>query len=653
MEFQIAEAVELIKTLAETENLTLNDALVTFVAEAELDTEYASQLKGVLFERYSLKEMAEDALTKALFNVFVSDGEDLQEVDTKETADGTKYKVRVSDRESGSSYVRYATREKIAELRANPNIASVELTDYGSTGEDDRGQRTAAAKGGGAGRDYDGDGKKESSSKEHAGVVHNAIQRKMGGRPDGQDTRREGVEMEEGLSQMGGMARETGAKGGRDVLPWNKSAKYNTKGELRKPGTNVHGEKIKSPTTPKSTSGMGVKEDYVDEMSRAKFDAMSGQNTAASRGGETSTINKRQQTQRTSANAAGARGPEFVKPAKMRQLKSTMPQNMRNGYEPEGGEEISEGGMHRDAKTGEVVDKAEVGKTYYPNMPKRKSSVAKRKEEEKKKLKEEGMHRDAKTGEVVDKAEVGKTYYPNMPKRKTSVAKRKEAEKKTRKESAWEAYLALREEAKKKLDEEVVVEADLMDAGRKNKSERTEPGSAAKPPQIKGTGVDNSTVVQLMPKISEAVVTEKAESKSQQRLMGMVRAAQKGELEDSSEKVKELAKKMGKDDVKDFAKTKHDGLPEKKEEEEQKESVKLDEFGMPISEMSTNNARPGPSKEMIDPPADPNGDVGHMNPKGKPKRYKEKGEAPGDRRPNSGGPDLPNESGTVPNGAGT
>jgi hypothetical protein len=39
---------------------------------------------------------------------------------------------------------------------------------------------------------------------------------------------------------------------------------------------------------------------------------------------------------------------------------------------------------------------------------------------------EEGMHRDAKTGEVVKKAEIGKTYYPNMPKRKTSVAIRKE-----------------------------------------------------------------------------------------------------------------------------------------------------------------------------------------------------------------------------------
>ena len=39
---------------------------------------------------------------------------------------------------------------------------------------------------------------------------------------------------------------------------------------------------------------------------------------------------------------------------------------------------------------------------------------------------EEGMHREADTGKVVSKAEVGKTYYPNMPKKKTSVAIRKE-----------------------------------------------------------------------------------------------------------------------------------------------------------------------------------------------------------------------------------
>ena len=37
-------------------------------------------------------------------------------------------------------------------------------------------------------KDYDGDGKQESDAKEHAGVVHNAIQKEKGGVADGQDT---------------------------------------------------------------------------------------------------------------------------------------------------------------------------------------------------------------------------------------------------------------------------------------------------------------------------------------------------------------------------------------------------------------------------------------------------------------------------------
>tara|TARA_Y100000589_G_scaffold329905_1_gene377921 strand:- start:75 stop:2102 length:2028 start_codon:yes stop_codon:yes gene_type:complete len=43
-------------------------------------------------------------------------------------------------------------------------------------------------------RDYDGDGTIETGSKEHAGVVHNAIQRAKGKKADGQDTRKEEVE---------------------------------------------------------------------------------------------------------------------------------------------------------------------------------------------------------------------------------------------------------------------------------------------------------------------------------------------------------------------------------------------------------------------------------------------------------------------------
>jgi hypothetical protein len=42
-------------------------------------------------------------------------------------------------------------------------------------------------------KDYDGDGKIESGSKEHAGVVHNAIQRAKGKKANGKDTRKEEV----------------------------------------------------------------------------------------------------------------------------------------------------------------------------------------------------------------------------------------------------------------------------------------------------------------------------------------------------------------------------------------------------------------------------------------------------------------------------
>jgi hypothetical protein len=55
---------------------------------------------------------------------------------------------------------------------------------------------------------------------------------------------------------------------------------------------------------------------------------------------------------------------------------------------------------------------------------------------------------------------------------------------------------------------------------------------------------------------------EKAESKAQQRLMGMVHAAQQGEKA-ASPTVAKIAKSMKKKDVKDFAKTKHKGLPNK------------------------------------------------------------------------------------------
>ena len=67
-------------------------------------------------------------------------------------------------------------------------------------------------------------------------------------------------------------------------------------------------------------------------------------------------------------------------------------------------------------------------------------------------------------------------------------------------------------------------------------------------------------------------IKEEAVSRKQQRFMGMVRAAQKGEGASSPE-VAKVAASMKKKDVKDFASTKHKGLPEKKVS---KESFEID-----------------------------------------------------------------------------
>ena len=66
-----------------------------------------------------------------------------------------------------------------------------------------------------------------------------------------------------------------------------------------------------------------------------------------------------------------------------------------------------------------------------------------------------------------------------------------------------------------------------------------------------------------------------AVSKKQQRFFGMVRAAQKGEMENPSPEVAKVAASAKRSDVKKFASTKHDKLPEKKVS---KEETKYDRY---------------------------------------------------------------------------
>lgn len=81
----------------------------------------------------------------------------------------------------------------------------------------------------------------------------------------------------------------------------------------------------------------------------------------------------------------------------------------------------------------------------------------------------------------------------------------------------------------------------------------------------KEMGIDDEVNVDDIP---DENLEEKSESKAQQKYMGMVRGVQKGELDsdDVSSDVIKTAKEMKPKDVKDFASTKHDDLPEKVEE---------------------------------------------------------------------------------------
>lgn len=107
----------------------------------------------------------------------------------KEETNVKKFKVRVKDKDTGKTYVRNATRPKISELRANPNISSVEMTGYGkpSKGEAAKGSTTAKVKAG-RGVDQDGDDDTDfadimSARMQASGLPRNVANKKVADKP--------------------------------------------------------------------------------------------------------------------------------------------------------------------------------------------------------------------------------------------------------------------------------------------------------------------------------------------------------------------------------------------------------------------------------------------------------------------------------------
>ena len=127
-------------------------------------------------------ETLENKTSTVFGRVFVEGGGQKVEVEEIEEAADQKFVIRVTDRATGNTTYRKADRAKIAELRANKNISSVEITGrkkaddaYGEKHE----KKYGSSKGKNTVGDKDGDGTKEPDRHEYAGVKDRAIKKAM------------------------------------------------------------------------------------------------------------------------------------------------------------------------------------------------------------------------------------------------------------------------------------------------------------------------------------------------------------------------------------------------------------------------------------------------------------------------------------------
>ena len=172
-EKRIRQAVYDIRYRARREDIDLKAAFAQYMSNSSLSQADRTAVREKIFgktggmsEKYvnSADELAVDGVASALYKVFVEKKDEEKELELAylqqlDEQPGQKYKVRVTDK-NGRSYVRFADRAKITELRQNPNIESVEMTEHGDAyeGERRKGKMTAKAK---AGKKLDPVGKED------------------------------------------------------------------------------------------------------------------------------------------------------------------------------------------------------------------------------------------------------------------------------------------------------------------------------------------------------------------------------------------------------------------------------------------------------------------------------------------------------------
>jgi len=177
-EKRIRQAVYDIRYRARREGIDLRAAYSQYMQNSNLSAPEQAAVRAKLFgkdgggdkkESYTpvMSNGAVGAVASAMFKVFV-EGQEKEVVYEQEGGD-RKYKVRVTDPKNDRSYVRYATREKITQLRQKG--LKVEMTEHGEPYE---GKKKEVPNRGGLDKpvhpsrrdgDVNDDGKKDSTDK--------------------------------------------------------------------------------------------------------------------------------------------------------------------------------------------------------------------------------------------------------------------------------------------------------------------------------------------------------------------------------------------------------------------------------------------------------------------------------------------------------
>ena len=138
-----------------------------------------SIVKKKLFEKVDrgvelVSETIKGSKSSVFGKIFVEGGGQKEEV-IEEDSD-QKFVIRVTDKATGNTSYRKGDRAKIAQLRANPNISSVEITGRKKADDAYDSEKSGGKK---AKKDYDGDGKIESGTAEYMGSRDKAIKKAM------------------------------------------------------------------------------------------------------------------------------------------------------------------------------------------------------------------------------------------------------------------------------------------------------------------------------------------------------------------------------------------------------------------------------------------------------------------------------------------